>query len=275
METGCRSERIVQSRIVSTQAHRIVTVQGIIPMYTFVLVHGSWHDGSAWAPVIQRLESKGHRAFGPTVAGHGKGVNKAVNHAQSVGSIVDFIVGKDLTGIVLVGHSYAGTIISKVVEQIPDRIKRLVYWNAFVLRDGECMNDNVPPHYRTLFDQMAGASPDHTVLMPFQIWREAFINDADLALARSAYDLLSPEPFQFNEKLDMKRFYEIIHSGKVGCSYLNCTEDIALPHGEWGWHPRMSSRLGLFRLVQMPGSHEAIFSNPILLADKIIEAGRD
>ena len=244
-------------------------------MYTFVLVHGSWHDGSAWAPVIQRLESKGHRAFGPTVAGHGKGVNKAVNHAQSVRSIVDFIVGKDLAGIVLVGHSYAGTIISKVVEQIPDRIKRLVFWNAFVLNDGECMNDNVPPHYRVLFDQMAAASPDKSVMMPFPIWREAFINDGDLELAKSTYEQLSPEPYQFNEQLDLKRFYEIIHSGKVCCSFLNCTEDIALPHGEWGWHPRMSSRLGLFRLVQMPGSHETIFSNPAGLADKIIEAGRD
>jgi hypothetical protein len=37
----------------------------------------------------------------------------------------------------------------------------------------------------------------------------------------------------------------------------------------------MSSRLGLFRLVQMPGSHEVIFKNPGGLAEKLIEAGRD
>ena len=58
-------------------------------------------------------------------------------------------------------------------------------------------------------------------------------------------------------------------------SYLIGSDDIALPPGEWRWHPRMSSRLGLYRLVQMPGSHELIFSNPTGLADKIIEAGRD
>jgi hypothetical protein len=58
-------------------------------------------------------------------------------------------------------------------------------------------------------------------------------------------------------------------------SYLIGSDVIALPPGEWGWHPRMSSRLGLYRLVQMPGSHELIFSNPAGLADKIIEAGRD
>ena len=58
-------------------------------------------------------------------------------------------------------------------------------------------------------------------------------------------------------------------------SYLYCSEDMAVPQGEWGWHPRMSSRLGLFRLVQMPGSHEVMFSNPAGLAEKIIAAGRD
>jgi hypothetical protein len=69
----------------------------------------------------------------------------------------------------------------------------------------------------------------------------------------------------------MKKFYSL----EIPRSYLNCTEDIALPPGEWGWHPRMSSRLGLFRLVQMPGSHEVLFTNPKGLAEKLIEAGRD
>jgi pimeloyl-ACP methyl ester carboxylesterase len=92
-------------------------------MTTFVLVHGSWHDGSAWRDVIRRLEARGHKAFGPTVSGHGKGVCKRVSHARSTQSIVNFIVGHDLTDVVLVGHSYGGTIISKVVEAIPDRVR--------------------------------------------------------------------------------------------------------------------------------------------------------
>jgi len=58
-------------------------------------------------------------------------------------------------------------------------------------------------------------------------------------------------------------------------SFLVGTEDLVLPPGEAGWHPRMSSRLGTFRLVQMPGSHEALFTKPISVAEKLIEAGRD
>jgi hypothetical protein len=47
-----------------------------------------------------------------------------------------------------------------------------------------------------------------------------------------------------------------------------------MPHG-LPWHPRLSERLGLFRLVECPGSHEMFFSNPARLAQAIIEAGRD
>jgi len=106
--------------------------------------------------------------------------------------------------------------------------------------------------------------------MPFELWREVLLNDADLELARSSYARLSPEPYQpWIDKLDLKQFYAA-HSK----SYLYCTEDNVLPQGEqWGWHPRMSNRLGLFRLVQMPGSHEVMFSNPVGLAERLLWQG--
>ena len=61
---------------------------------------------------------------------------------------------------------------------------------------------------------------------------------------------------------------------QIGKSYLNCQQDIALPHS-YPWHPRLSERLGLFRLIECPGSHEIWFTNPPRLAEAIIEAGRD
>ncbi len=241
-------------------------------MATFVLVHGSWHDGTCWNGTIPHLERKGHKTFAPTIAGHGKGVAKNVNHAQCTQSIVDYVVERSLDEIVLVGHSFGGTIISKVSEAIPGRIKRLVFLNGFILRDGVSLLDEIPPHHVALFDRLAKESSDGTVSLPFPIWREAFINDADLDLAKSSYAQLSPEPSQpTKDKLDLKKFYAL----DLPKSYINCTEDTALPQGEWGWHPRMSGRLGLYRLVQMPGSHEVIFTNPAGLAGKIVEASRD
>jgi pimeloyl-ACP methyl ester carboxylesterase len=47
------------------------------------------------------------------------------------------IVERNLRDIVLVGHSYAGTLIARLAEEIPDRIRRLVFWNAFVPQRGD------------------------------------------------------------------------------------------------------------------------------------------
>ena len=40
------------------------------------------------------------------------------------------------------------------------------------------------------------------------------------------------------------------------------------------FHPRMSSRLGAFKLLEMDGSHEVMFTRPAELAAKIVEAKR-
>ena len=242
-------------------------------MTTFVLVHGSWHDGSVWNPVVQQLENDGHTAYAPTIAGHGKGADKNVTHADCTGSIVEFITDNGLEDVVLVGHSFGGTVIPKVAEAIPERIQRLVFHNAFVLEDGNCMLDECPPPIQDLFHQMAEESEGDGIMLPFPLWREGFINDADIELAQSAYEQLSPTPFQpFVDELNMEAFYSL----ELPKSYLYATEDNSLPQTpEWGWHPRMSSRLGLFRLVKMPGSHEVVFTNPSGLADEIVVAGRE
>lgn len=241
-------------------------------MLKFLLVHGSWHDGSLWQPVIAALAARGHEARAVTLAGHGKDVDKAVSHEDCVQSVLDFVRAHDLDDIVLVGHSFGGTVIARAAPRLGDRLKRLIFWNAFVPLDGHSLLDEVPPHYRDMFRALAAASDDDTVMLPFDIWREAFIQDADLDFARDAYASLSSEPFApFDTPLDLAEFYALT----VPRSYLNCTEDTALPPGEWGWHPRMSNRLGLHRLVQMPGSHEVMLTNPGLLAEKLVEAGRD
>jgi hypothetical protein len=114
------------------------------------------------------------------------------------------------------------------------------------LNDGESLRDSLPPPYQALFDSLATESDDHTLVMPFELWREALLNDADLELARSSYARLSPEPYQpWIDKLDLKQFYSL----PIPKSYLYCTEDNVLPQGEqWGWHPRMSKFAHTVRL---------------------------
>ena len=192
--------------------------------------------------------------------------------SDAIKSIVDYLNEKNLKDLILVGHSYGGMVITGVADLVPDRIRRLVYWNAFVPNDGESINDMMPPPYVALFEQITAQRGDDSVVLPFPIWREAFINDVDLVSAKKAYDVLNPHPAKtLSDKISLNTTPADMQIAK---SYINCTEDTSLPH-DYPWHPRLSRKLGLFRLVQVPGSHELCFSNPKRLAQAIMDAGRD
>jgi pimeloyl-ACP methyl ester carboxylesterase len=237
----------------------------------FLLVHEAWHDGSLWAEVAAHLRDDGHEVHTPTVAGHGPDALHDLGHAECTDSILAYLIDHDLRDVVLVGHGFGGTFVSKVAEAVPERLERLVYLNGIVLADGESLKSVVPGSYRELLQGLAEGSCDASLTMPFRLWREAFVNDADLPTAQRTWKLLSPQPYRpLAEALDLKKFYSL----QLPASYLNCTEDISLPLGDYALFPRMACRLGLFRLVQMPGGHETLFTAPRRLAGKLIEAGR-
>jgi hypothetical protein len=124
-----------------------------------------------------------------------------------------------------------------------------VFLSGVVLEDGESLMDAGPPHHRQIFDELAAASQGNTVTVPFEVWCETFINDADPELAKTAYAQLAPEGYaKMLEPVDMKRFYTL----DTPRSYILATEDIVFPSGEWGWHPRITSRLGPHRLRVLP-----------------------
>jgi pimeloyl-ACP methyl ester carboxylesterase len=153
----------------------------------YVLVHGAWHTGAEMEAVAAHLRKDGHHVHCPTIAGNNAGDDRSkIGLEEAIASIANYIESNGLKDVRLVGHSYGGMIISGVADRLADRIKRLVYINAFVPLNGECLNDMVPPHYIGLFDAVAGAN-NNAVMLPFEIWRESFINDADFALAKSAF----------------------------------------------------------------------------------------
>ena len=238
---------------------------------TFVLIHGSWHGGWAWQAVVRNLAEKGYDVHAPTLPGHGPGAMRmGITHQDCVGAVVTHIEQHGLKDVILVGHSFGGSVVQKVAEQLPNAIARTVFLDALIPEDDTCVFDNLPADYVSLFNALAEASSDNTMLIPWEIWRDNFIQDAPEPLARSLWEQLSPEPNQVNlDKLDLKRFYSL----SIPRSFIYCRQDKALPPGYF--HPRMSSRLGEFKLLEMDGSHEVMFTRHRELTDKIIEAKSD
>jgi pimeloyl-ACP methyl ester carboxylesterase len=239
---------------------------------TYVLVHGAWHTGAELEPAAAHMRKLGHTVHCPTLVGNRPEDDRSrIGLMEAARSLESFLKDKALNGVRLVGHSYGGMVISQLMDFAPELVTRLVYVNAFVPNPGESLNDMVPPLYVSMFDQIAAAN-NGAVVLPFPIWREAFINDADLALATSAYQQLNPHPYKtFTDKVVLK---QPLAAMQVGKSYVNCRLDIALPHS-LPWHPRLSEKLGLYRLIECEGSHEIWFTDPATIAQAIVNAGRD
>ena len=244
---------------------------------TFVLIHGTWHGGWAWKDVVQSLSQKGHVAHAPTLAGHGPGAARSgITHQDCVESVVACIQHCNLKDIVLVGHSFGGTVVQRVVEQVPDRIAQLVFLDALILKDGECVVDVLPEVFLDSVTPKGGnpymsagldGAPDIFPRVPWETWRDNFIQDAPEPLARSTWEQLCPEPGQVNlDNINLKHFYSL----DIPKSFVFCRHDEAMPPGYF--HPGMSSRLGTFKLLEMGGSHEAIFTRPAEVAEKLVEA---
>lgn len=94
---------------------------------TIILVHGAFADSSSWDGVSARLEKAGY-----TVIGAANHLRSVKSDAASVASVVKSVPGS----VILVGHSYGGSVISEAAEGAGN-VKGLVYVAAFAPEAGE------------------------------------------------------------------------------------------------------------------------------------------
>lgn len=111
---------------------------------TFVIVHGAWGGSWAFREVDSLLSERGYTVYRPSLTGLGERVHLAtpdVGLSTHIEDVVNVLRFEELHDVILVGHSYGGMIITGVADRVPDRIRRLVYVDAFVPEDGESVAD--------------------------------------------------------------------------------------------------------------------------------------
>ena len=113
-------------------------------MATFLVAHGAWSAGWAWKKMRPLLRAKGHEIFTPTYTGLGERVHLAspqVDLETHIADMLGVLQFEDLRAVVLIGHSYGGMVATGVADRAPERVAQLVYVDAFVPRDGQCLFD--------------------------------------------------------------------------------------------------------------------------------------
>lgn len=116
-------------------------------MTDYVLIHGAWHGSWCWTRVRHLLAAGAHRVFAPTLTGVGERshlLSRDVGLDTHVADVANLMMLENLRDIVLVGHSYGGVVARHVADRMPDRIRSLIYLDAFVPDDGKALTTICP-----------------------------------------------------------------------------------------------------------------------------------
>ncbi|TCK22226.1 alpha/beta fold hydrolase [Pseudonocardia endophytica] len=227
-------------------------------MGTFVLLHGAWHGGWVWGRVAARLRAAGHHVLAPTLTGvsdRAHLVHPGVGLGTHVHDVLALLDAEDLHDVVLVGHSYAGQVVTAVADQRPHRIARRVYLDAFAGRHGEAAIDLLPAtvaeHYRS-----SVAGPGHGWLIPVRSLEVLGVTDHDdLAWLGPR---LTPHPWlTYTEPLDLTGAHV-----DVPAEFVECTGWMRAfrPHAD-------RARAAGWPVHEMPTGHEAMVTAPGALAE--------
>ena len=235
-------------------------------MATFVLVHGAWHGGWCWQKVIPFLEAAGHAVYAPTLTGladRASELSPDVGLDTHIQDIVCLLVNKDLHGVILVGHSYGGMVITGVVDAVPERIAHLVYLDTFVPRDGESMVSVSPLVIYLLRRQAQGDGwqiPSHgdygVTTEPDRSWVLKSVTPQPLKTLEQPLHLKHPAIVSTKPRTHI----DCTGSGFVFSLMRHLLAPRALPPREAGW-----------RLRQLPTGHDAMITMPRKLADLLLE----
>lgn len=222
-------------------------------METFVLIHGAWHGAWCWQKVKPLLEKAGHKVIAPDLPGHGENRKKATEEItlQDYLDCVFEVLDRQSEPVILVGHSMGGMVISQVAEYRPDKIKRLVYLCAFLLKDGESMHAE-------------GSPPPEPFSMTDAALKEFFYGDCSDADFRWVKARLVPQP-----KAPVTTPIHITDEnyGRVPRVYITCLRDRAIIPSQ---QKQMYTDMPCERVITMDTSHSLSLSAPEELAENLL-----
>ena len=112
-------------------------------MAVFVLVHGAWGGAHGFRKLRGPLRAAGHEVFSPSLTGIGERAHLTspqVGLTTHITDVVNTIVYEDLRDIVLLGFSYGGFVVTGALEHVAERVRHLVYLDAFVPDDGDTVD---------------------------------------------------------------------------------------------------------------------------------------
>lgn len=232
---------------------------------TFVLVHGAFHGGWCWRRVADRLLSSGNRVYTPTQTGLGERahlLDTNVGLDTFVEDVVGVIEAEELEDVILVGHSFGGICITGAADRVPERLRRLVYLDAFIVEDGGTAFDLLPTDVVAERVREAEEYSGGLAMRPFPASAFGISDPEDVAWVNRR---LTPHPLKtYTDRLVLNN---PIGNGRP-CTYLTCTEPLYPPTES---SRRWAAARDDWEVREIPSGHDAMIISPEKVVETLLE----
>ena len=222
-----------------------------------VLVHGAGHGGWCWKMVRESLQAEGFAVFTPTLTGLGERVHlrsPSLSLTTHILDVENLIRWEELDDVILVGHSYAGMVITGVCDHLKSRVAHVIYLDAALPKDGQAA---FPDLTREIVEARSGPLVDGYLMT---------VNDlAALGVANERPEIrawmqrrLTEHPLQL-----MTEPITLVNGGSEGVArtFVLCADPDQLP-------PRVSRKITAlkddpsWRYVEKIGPHNVMITDP-------------
>jgi pimeloyl-ACP methyl ester carboxylesterase len=132
-------------------------------MATFILAPGAWLGGWVWEHTAGRLREHGHDVHPVTLTGLGERARLAgpeVDLDTHIDDVVGLVRDEGLDDVVLLGHSYAGIVVTGAADRIPERLAKVVYLESGPVPDGVAYLDMEEPKARERDERQVAETGD-------------------------------------------------------------------------------------------------------------------
>ncbi|MBW4077746.1 MAG: alpha/beta hydrolase [Acidobacteria bacterium] len=224
----------------------------------FVLVHGGWAGAWCWRDLTRVLDARGATWRALDLPSSQVGTSATTDLRDDASSVVE--VTRGAGPVLLVGHSYGGSVITEAAPDIED-LRGLIYVAALLPQRGESSTDaSRAAKARTRLDEAIYVDGEILRLRP-DIARDALYNDCDAELAQWALDHLS------TQTLASFRSVRTSVDLDVRTRYITCSEDRAIDPAT---QSIMADRCD--DVTVLSSGHSPFLSQPVALADALLNS---
>lgn len=237
-------------------------------MKKILFIHGAYHGGWCWDDIISYLPKEEFECHAIDLPGQAKNQIISKNKVKTndyIEYVLNYIEINNLEDLYIISHSLGGITLSKIVEQIPSKIKSIFFLTSVIL-NGKSFTQILPTEVQIKYKQIASSRDDNSIPPNIERIKQILFNKSENSPNLDSFlSKLEPQPIgPYEDVIILESFQQT----NVPITYIKCKYDVSLPKETF--EEIISNLPSHAKILEIESDHEAMFSNPEIISNILL-----